>query len=127
VAYITEQLEYALTSWHAIARIDDDDDPVWILPFRRAAYMFVQNAEGWQSFCAEMNVDPDTLVRENYHGTILELCLENMHKIAPSAAEVEGQLEANVGRNVKLVTADILQKHRRNQMAELRGFEWLRK
>jgi hypothetical protein len=75
-----------------------------------SSYRFRIGVEGWQRFCQEIGVKADVLVNGNYKGVALQVCGDNLCKLAPGSEELKALLASQGGPEDELVTAQDLQK-----------------
>jgi hypothetical protein len=95
--YIAEQLDHLAVYWHALWRLDDDQDqkPLdWKVCAEGSAYVFTRNTEAWKRFCAGLNIDAAALTAGNYLGWMLQHAERHMPKVSPSRADLCATLRA---------------------------------
>jgi hypothetical protein len=92
--FIAEQLDALANYWHAMWRLQTENDAGdWLFQRDCSAYFVVCNSDGWRRFCEELSFDPDALVTSNYHGCLLQYCTSGMPANAPSRDEFIAVLE----------------------------------
>ncbi len=90
--FVLEQLSHAANYLHAVWRLEDPNDEhpePWLLCAYSSAYCFTINADAWKRFCEEKRLqDWRQLVPGFPADLLLDLCQENMPKVAPSVEEL---------------------------------------
>ena len=120
--YVNEQLEQStallMSLWNTMAFGDPDGD--WDRLGMVSAYRFAIGVEGWRLFCEGLGVDPEMLVAGNYKGNMLEVCNENICRLAPGAEELKQYLaETGNPAEEELATADDLRKGWKKMFAKV--------
>lgn len=119
--HVNEQLEHAtsvlLALWNTAAFGDEHGD--WNFIGMSSAFFFRTGTEGWRMFGEWLGVDVDYLVKENYKGTMLETCTENICNIAPSPDEIKALLAEHGLPEPQLPTAESVHKSWRRMIAQM--------
>jgi hypothetical protein len=119
-----EQLDHIANYFHARWWFDlelDNQPEVWLLSADVAAYVFTCNAEAWQRFCRELNIDAALLTAGNYRGWILQHYEEHMRNVAPSPEAITAQLRQHGHKDRTPVTVDSLLESWRTVFKKMAG------
>ncbi len=123
LVYINEQLEQAGIFLHAMwrATVEEDVDGTWDLVAHLAAFRFRIGREAWEQFTQKTSIDARYLIDGNYQGALLDLCQDNICRLAPTADEVALIIKQS-GREVgALQSADGLARSWRRLLTQVCG------
>ncbi len=129
--YHIEQLGLALGYWFAVGEsaldiIDEKNDGSsggvgHDLMGNVSAYLYVVNREAWTRFCEDIGIDATDLPADGLFQLLLNLCDENMPRMAPSRAELAAALKNYGNAEASPVTVDDVLAGWRDIFADLTG------